>query len=433
MGSRCRFHQSAGVALAISLWPVASSAQSHHPPSHIGQGGENDTMLLMEQAREMGSGTALIPANSPMRMWWLSAADWLVMVHGDATLGLNHQSGPRGTTSWAAENWAMAMGMRRLGPGRLDLRGMFSLEPLTLPPGGTPELFQTGETYQNKPLVDRQHPHDLFGELAVRYTWFLADRVGVFGYVGLVGEPALGPPAFLHRPSALDNHWAPLGHHLQDSTHIVFGVATAGIRSGPLQVEGSVFNGREPDENRFDVEFAPWRSYAVRASWAPSPRWVGQVSYGHLVNPEPLSPGDVNRLTASISHNQPFPGGNWAVTALWGRNHDFHEPDGAVLDGYLLESQLTVGEANHLYGRYEAVDRTGLLGRDEKPIRGVGALTLGYARDLNAWAWLDLAAAADATVYAVPPALASTYGEHPWSFRIYLRGRPPLKSHPTMP
>jgi hypothetical protein len=386
---------------------------------------------LMQRARTLGSGTALLPATSPMRMWAVRQPDWLWMLHGDVVGGLNHQGGPRGTTTHAAENWAMLMGTRYLGPGILDLRLMGSLEPWTLPPGGTPQLFQTGETYQNRPLRDQQHPHDLFMELAARYTWTLSDRSSIFAYGALAGEPALGPVAFMHRPSAADNHWAPLAHHLQDSTHITYGVTTLGARYEAFQLEGSLFNGREPGENRVGFDFGPLDSWSTRLSWVPSPNWVAQVSYGQLKSPEALLPGDIHRTTASVANVQPFPGGTWSNSLVWGQNKELH--DGVnVLQSYGVESQVDWLEKNHAYGRLELVDKTGLdLGGDahDHGANRVLALTLGGIRDLDTSDKFDLGLGADATVYSLDQETRAVYGENPVSFRVYLRLRPPTMQH----
>lgn len=385
---------------------------------------------LMQRARTLGSGTSLLPAASPMRMWAYRTPDWLWMGHGDLVAGYNRQDGPRGAATWAAENWAMLMGTRPLGPGLLDLRAMGSLEAFTLPPGGTPQLFQTGESYQGLPLVDRQHPHDLAMELSGRYTWTLASETSLFGYAALAGEPALGPTAFMHRPSAADNHWAPLAHHLQDATHITYGVLTAGLRQGPFQLEGSVFNGREPDENRVGFDFGPLDSWSARLSWVPSPNLTAQISHGRLKDPEALSPGDVYHTTASAQHVLAFPGGFFSNALVWGQNHELHGGL-TVLQSYGLESQLDWAFRNHLYGRLELVDKTG-LGLAPGHTHGtnrVTALTLGGVRDIDTSDAFDLGLGADATVYSLDHETRAVYGDNPVSFRVYLRLRPPTMAH----
>src|SRR6201988_743680 len=178
----------------------------------------------------LGSGTSWQPASSPMYMHDKMGGDWLLMFHYNLTAGINRQGGPRGVTKADSANWFMPMAYRRLGKGTLQLRGMFSAEPFTFPPGGSPLLFQTGETYKGQPLIDRQHPHDLFMELSATYTVPIGERASWFVYGGYPGEPALGPNAFMHRASASENTSAPLSHHLQDSTHISFGVVTTGVQ-----------------------------------------------------------------------------------------------------------------------------------------------------------------------------------------------------------
>lgn len=370
---------------------------------------------LMARMPALGSGTSLQPLTSPMRAWMLHRDGWMWMFHGDVVGGYDYQGGARGAQSWVAENWQMAMGSRVLGPGILDLRAMTSLEALTTPPGGTPQLFQTGESYQGVPLRDKQHPHDLFMELAARYSWALADQTSLFVYGGFPGEPALGPEAFMHRPSAMDNHWAPLGHHLQDSTHITFGVATAGVRWHALQLEASAFNGKEPDENRFNFDVGPLDSWSTRLSWAPDPAWTAQVSFGHLASPEALEPGPIDRTTASVMHVDATAWGRLATSLIWGQNVQ----SARALQSYGLEAQLDRDLLTHLYGRFELVDKAelGLPTPDHR----IGALTLGGVRDLVP----NVGLGADATVYSQDAEVAAAYGFNPVAFRIYLRLRPP--------
>lgn len=414
---------------APSASPLSDAEIMEQGMSHHDHGAMNP---LMERARTLGSGTSLLPQLSPMRMWSFEAADWLLMFHGDLVAGYNHQGGPRGSNTWAGENWAMAMGTRYLGPGILDLRLMGSLEALTLPPGGTPQLFQTGESYQSQPLRDKQHPHDLLMELAARYTYKPTEDTSLFAYAGLAGEPALGPAAFMHRPSAADNHWAPLSHHLQDATHISYGVGTLGARWRMLQLEASLFNGREPDENRFDIDFGPLDSWSTRLSWIPNDNWVAQVSYGQLNDPEPLAPGDVYRTTASLTNVQPLGEGLLSSTAIWGMNQEFHG-ESATLHSFGLESQYDWDrQRNHVYGRFELVDKSGLNlsgAEHEHDLHRIGALTLGGIRELDWSEHFDLGLGADFSIYFADQEVRQVYGDVPYGFRVYLRLRPPTMDH----
>lgn len=382
---------------------------------------------------QMGSGTSWQPASTPMYMWHKVSGDWLLMFHGEAKIGVNSQGGLRGVTKFESQNWLMPMALRRLGPGTLELRAMFSLEPFTFAPGGSPELFQTGETYRGQPLINRQHPHDLFMELSATYTVALSERAKWFAYFGYPGEPALGPVAFMHRASASENPAAPLSHHLQDSTHISFGVFTTGFTYRWFKLEGSVFNGREPDENRYNFEAHRWNSRAARLSFAPGRNWTMQLSHALLRSPEALEPGDVRRTTASLMYNRNISRGNWATSFIWGRNHESHGGEIFRLNGYTAESTVNFLDKNYLYTRLELADKNQLLTEADltrlgikvhHPVFRIGAYTFGGARDIWTTEKIKLALGADVTFYSKPDALDVVYGENPASFHFFLRLRP---------
>ena len=383
---------------------------------------------------QMGSGTSWQPATTPMYMWYKNAGGWLLFFHGDMKLGVNSQGGPRGVTKFESQNWFMPMAFRRVGPGTLQLRGMFSLEGFTFPQGGSGQLFQTGETYKGQPIIDAQHPHDLFMELSATYTVPLGERATWFTYFGYPGEPALGPTAFMHRWSASENPSAPLTHHLQDSTHITFGVLTTGITYRWFKLEGSLFNGREPGENRYNFEYNPWNSRSVRLSFAPNEYWAMQVSHGFLRNPEALEPGDIRRTTASISYNRRFTRGNWASSFIWGRNHGSHGDNIFNLNGYTAESTVNFLDKNYVYTRLELVDKNELLreedehllgfSHDQHPVFRIGAYTFGYARDIWNTDKLSVAVGSDFTFYSKPDVLNPIYGSNPTSYKFFIRIRP---------
>jgi hypothetical protein len=383
---------------------------------------------------QMGSGTSWQPAASPMNMIHRRAGDWLLMFHYNFVAGVNHQGGARGTTKFESANWFMPMAYRKLGRGTLQLRGMISLEPFTFPPGGSPLLFQTGETYKGEPIIDRQHPHDLFMELSAQYTHPLGERGTWFTYFGYPGEPALGPVAFMHRSSASENPSATLAHHLQDSTHISFGVLTTGFTYRWFKLEGSLFNGREPDENRYDFDAHKWNSRSARLSFAPNRNWAMQVSYGFLRSPEGQEPdADVRRATASVQYNRPFDRGNWASAFVWGRNHVSGHGAARNLNGYTFESTVNFLDRNYLYTRLELVDKDELLRDEDRALLGItehhpsfriGAYTLGYVRDVfddDDW---SIGLGGDVTTYSKPGALDQIYGRRPTSFKLFMRVRP---------
>src|SRR2546426_2019206 len=301
--------------------------------------GSSDTNVMSMGA--MGSGTSWQPSSGPMHMHYKVAGDWLLMFHYNLLVGLNRQGGPRGVTKLESANWFMPMAYHKLGKGTLQLRGMFSAEPFTFPPGGSPLLFQTGETYKRQPLIDRQHPHDLFMELSVQYTLPLGERGTWFTYFGYPGEPALGPVAFMHRASASENPSATLSHHLQDSTHISFGVMTTGVAYRWFKLEGSIFNGRETDEHRYNFDAHKWNSRSARLWFMPNSNWAFQVSHGFLRSPENQEPNvDIRRTTASVQYNRKLDRGNWASGLIWGRNHVSGPGEIHNLNGYTAESTV---------------------------------------------------------------------------------------------
>ena len=393
--------------------------------------GQNESNLM--PMGRMGSGTSWQPDTSPMPMLHKQSGEWLLMFHYNFVAGVNRQGGPRGVTKFESANWFMPSAARRVGPGTLELRGMFSAEPFTFPPGGSPLLFQTGESYKGQPLIDRQHPHDLFMELSATYTVPVGDRASWFVYAGYPGEPALGPNAFMHRASASENTSAPLSHHLQDSTHISFGVVTTGFQYRWFKLEGSVFNGREPDENRYNFEANPWNSRAVRLWFAPNSNWSMQVSHGFLKNPEALEPGDIRRTTASISYNRRFERGNWASSLIWGRNHESHGGEIFNLNGYVAESTVKFLDRNYFYTRLELTDKNQLLREadrislgitDHHPSFRIGAYTFGGARDIWNTEKTSFAVGSDLTFYSKPSLLDPIYGSNPVSWKLFFRVRP---------
>lgn len=402
---------------------------------------KNMSMNFMSGMNRMGSGTSWQPASSPSNMWHKRAGDWHLMYHFEAKIGVNGQGGPRSITKFESQNWFMPMAMRKVGKGTLTLRGMFSLEPATYSGAGSPQLFQTGEVYKGKSIVDAQHPHDMVMELSAQYEVPLGEKGSFFAYFGWPGEPALGPVAFMHRTSASENPSAPLGHHLQDSTHISFGVFTTGFTYRWFKFEGSVFNGREPDDRRYGLEAGKFNSRSFRVTFAPNQNWVAQFSYGLLKNPELLHPGDTRRMTASIQYNKPLKRGNWATTLVWGRNREEHQTSGEVfkLNSYLLESTLNFLDKNYLYTRLELVDKKDLLDREDilkigynpnfhHPQFRIGAYTFGYARDIWDTDKISLAVGSDLTFYSKPEVLNAIYGRNPVSYKVFFRIRPSKKT-----
>lgn len=367
------------------------------------------------------SGTSWQPDSTPMVGLHGEYAGWATMLHGSVLGVFDHQGGPRGDDKTFSESMLMGMAQRELGVGRLSLRTMLSLDPL-MGKDGYPLLLQTGETADGvTPLVDRQHPHDLFMELAGIYSVPLGKDISIYGYVGYPGEPALGPPAFMHRFSGLDDPAAPISHHWLDSTHISYGVITTGLVAGGWKIEGSVFKGREPDQHRWNFDNLDLDSASARLSWNPTPNWALQASYGFIESAEQLET-DVNqhRATASASYNLPLDHGNWQTTFAWGRNG--LQP-GPSLDAFLLES--TVSWNRHtVFARAEYAEKNELF-QSPSPLAGdvfrVSSFSLGYVYDIPMAKHVDLGLGAVGSVAATPSAAEPAYGSSPASYMAFVR------------
>jgi hypothetical protein len=369
------------------------------------------------------SGTSWQPDSASHAGIHFMADDWMLMVHG-YTFGIyDNQGGRRGNDKAFADGAAMLMAERAVGDGgTLGLRAMMSLDPL-MGANGYPLLFATGETANGRdPLIDRQHPHDLFMELSATYSYRLSDVSSVFLYGGLPGEPALGPSAFMHRISGEDIPDAPITHHWLDSTHITFGVLTAGYVYGDWKIEGSLFKGREPDQHRYDIEGPRLDSVSTRMSYNPAPNWSLQASWGYLKSPEQLTPNiDENRITASATYNLPFGENNWATTVAWGQknNHPGH-----TLNGFLIESELVLRDTHTFFGRVERVDEDELFG-EGSPLEGriltANKVSLGYIFDIPIADHLKLGLGGEVSRYAYPAALNAAYGNDPTSYMVFLR------------
>lgn len=372
------------------------------------------------------SGTAWQPESTPHMGVHTMANGWHLMTHGFANLIYDRQEGPRGDSKTFSENMLMGMATRTLGPGRLGLRAMLSAEPTTIGREGYPLLLQTGETANGvTPLVDRQHPHDRFMELSASYSLPVGpaeNHSAVFAYFGLPGEPALGPATYMHRFSGMDNPEAPLGHHWLDSTHVTFGVATLGwIRDG-VKLEGSVFTGREPDQNRNNIESPKMDSWSARATWNPTPDWSFQVSRGHLHSPEQLeSEIDVDRTTVSAMLNRSIGERNIQTTFAWGRND---RSPGRGTNSFLLESAVTLDDRNTVFARAEQQqnDELGDHGSGGS-VFDVGKVSLGYIWDGVRIQSFRGGLGILGSLARVPRELNLDYGDTPFSWMTFLRVR----------
>jgi len=366
----------------------------------------------------MGSGTAWLPDAAPLPGYHASAGHWTMMVHGNVFLQYDRQFGTRADDQLGSVNWLMAVAERPTAGGTLRFRAMVSAEPWTVTARGYPQLLQVAEPY-----TDRQHPHDVVSEAAVTYEHTVGRRVAGSLYAAPVGEPALGPVTYLHRPSAAYDPAVPLGHHVQDVTHTSFGVVTVGVFTRRLRLEASSFNGAHPDEDRTNFDAVRLDSYAARVSWNPGAEWSTAAWFGHLA----ASGGShvheaVDRFGASVLHTH----GTWSTALVYGA--DLPAGAGHPLNTLLLETTLALNEVNAVYGRAECVRRTAadlaLIGSVSREL-DIGAVSIGYER--RVWRRAPVAAGLGArgTLNLVPEKLSLFYGSRtPAGLVAYLQLRP---------
>jgi hypothetical protein len=375
-------------------------------------------------ATREASGTAWQPEASAHDGLHLMRGAWMVMLHGTLNGVLDRQIGRRGDDMSFASGMLMGMAQRDLGGGdTVQLRGMFSPDP-AMGKRGYPLLLAAGETADGRtPIVDRQHPHDLVMELSASFSHRLSGSDSVFVYAGLPGEPAFGPPAFMHRASIADSPEAPVSHHWLDSTHITFGVVTAGYVHGDWKLEASRFRGREPDQHRYDIETGALDSTALRLSWNPSENWSLQSSWAHVTSPEQLEPDlDQTRLSASAIYTIPFgDGGRWSTTAAWGRRTAGHED----LDAWTLESALRPNAAWTVFARAEQVDTDELttVRGHHGPVYRVAKVSAGAVRDWNVADHMSFGLGALYATDRVPDGLKAVYGSNPSGSMLFARIR----------
>jgi hypothetical protein len=360
-----------------------------------------------------GSGTAWQPDETPMYAIHSQGKGWTLMIHGNAFVQYLRESGNRGSDQIGGINWLMGVAERPIGAGHLGLRSMISVEPWTIRGCGYPDLLATGEVCKEETIHDRQHPHDLFMELAAEYDHPIGRGVRLQVYGGPVGEPALGPVAFPHRVSAIPNPLAPITHHWLDATHIAYGVVTGGVYGHRWKAEASLFNGREPDENRTDFERGALDSWSGRVWFVPTKRWALQVSAGRLRQAEPGGSGggrvNIERVTASATYHRVWqPGSIWASTVGWGRNA---EPGAGGTQALLAETNVTVDERDAWFGRLELSEKSAHdLDVDSVTSFTVAKAQVGYTRYFGAWNGLKPGVGVSVSTGVVPETLQAVYG-----------------------
>lgn len=426
-----------GVTFLVSSSSAAAENGDHNmqmnmPGTDQSMPGMDSHSFIDALLQHSTSGTDAEPVSTPVSMLMTTKGNWTFMFHGEAFLNDVQQTGPRGSSKFFATNWWMPMAQRKFGNGTLTIRTMLSFEPATISKRRYPELFQQGETAFGHPIVDGQHPHDFFMEIAALYDYKFGDHSLLSFYAAPMGDPAMGPAAYPHRASASEDPIAPLGHHLQDSTHIAADVITVGITHHSLRLEASGFHGREPDEFRWNINSGKIDSWSTRVTVNAARNWSAQYSIAQLHSPESLAPAeDIRRMTASIQYNRPLQNGNWASLLLWGRNQNLS--GGNVGNSFLFESTLRFMDRNYIWTRIENLDRTNelLLGAHPEPagfseryFTRVQAYTVGYEREVGHIPHLSTALGGQFAWYGVPQNLKPAYGEHPVGGLLFLRLRP---------
>jgi hypothetical protein len=392
-----------------------------HPPGHGMTMNMTGNLGGYPMARD-ASGTSWQPDSTEHAMGHEMSGDWMLMGHVLLNGVYDWQDGPRGDEKAFVNGMIMGVARRSFDSGSvLNLRAMLSPDPF-MGKSGYPLLLAAGETADGlTPLVDRQHPHDLFMELSASFSHPISATESVFVYAGYPGEPAFGPPAFMHRASIMDSPEAPITHHWFDSTHITFGVLTAGWVHETWKAEVSVFTGREPDEARYNFDEPRFDSPSVRISWNPDANWALQVSWADLNSVEGLEPEvDETRWSASAIYNVPLAdGGSWATTLILGAR----EPsEGESQFAVALESAYSPDRDWTIFGRGELIETNELgAGGHHGPIETVGKISLGVVRDFDVSENVRLGIGGLYSFNFVPDSLEPSYGGDPDGAMVFLR------------
>jgi hypothetical protein len=421
-------------AITVTMLGRPSSAAAQQPMPGMNMTDAKPDMMMTGplgiSTDRQGSGTSWVPEAVLMPFRHALWGKWDIMSHWNVFGQYITQRGPRGDSQFGSINWSMVMASRPLLGGRLQLRAMNSLEAATVGRCGYPHLLQTGETCRGVPNHDRQHPHDFFMETAALYERGISRSLAWSIYLAPSGEPAAGPVAFMHRPSAMNDPMSNIGHHWQDATHITFGVATAALYGKRWKVEGSLFNAREPDENRwnFDLDGAKLSSVAGRFTVNPSNRWSASASYAALDGPEPSEPDEMmRRATASLLHARPLgAAGGLATAIVWGANRHDAEWEHTAL----AEANVSLDARNTIFGRAELVRKSAadLYLEDSADLDrefDIQTVSLGYVREVGSIGVLGIGAGARGTISRVPESLKAAYGSTtPTGLVVFLRVRP---------
>lgn len=396
-----------------------------------------------DELQTVGSGTSWLPKSTPDYGYMLNTKDVAFMFHGSISPRYTSQnifnSDKRKGQNFNAPSSFMGMMQTSIFDNdRLTLNAMFSLDPFTVGSPGYPLLFQNGETWRGIPLFDIQHPHDLFSELSLTYSYAFTKKFSMFGYFGLPAEPAFGPTAFMHRPSYFSNPDAPIGHHWQDSTHITFGVGTLGLIYDDFKLDASAFNGNEPDENKLNIDLPKLDSYSVRLTLNPYKNLSVQTSYANVAEDCNKSriketTSRLNKLTLSTTYNNLIDDSeknytNCSTSIVYGVNKN----DQSLEHSALLESELMLWRKNHFYSKLEFVQKNSdelQLPSKETKLYNIFGLTVGASRTILSFSNTIVNLGLQGTLDFPDKDLEASYGKIPFSAQVYLKITPDLMMH----
>lgn len=412
----------ASAAFAADASPDEASAPAEQPAGHHEHTGMNAALGSYPMTRE-ASGTAWQPDSSLHEGIHTEAGQWMVMTHGSLDAVYDSQKGPRGDDKSFLAGMLMTEATRELeSKDIVRFRAMLSPDPL-MGASGYPLLLATGETANGRdPLIDRQHPHNLVMELSGSFSHPLDSHDSVYVYAALPGEPAFGPPPFMHRLSILDSPEAPISHHWLDSTHITNGVVTAGYVHGDFKLEASRFHGREPDQYRYRIEPGALDSTAARFSWNPARTVSLQVSWARQISPEQLAPHeDETRASASAIYTAPLGADRyWSTTVAYGYRHGSGSPG---LWAYLLESAVKPAERWTIFARFERETNNELVDLGGLPglLHVVAKTSVGAIRDFTISRHLRFGVGGLYALNFLPSSLVPLYSHEPAGMMVFVR------------
>ncbi len=378
-----------------------------------------NTPLSME-----GSGTSWQPESSSMPFYIINSGGWSYYVRGSVFPRYTNQARRRGRSKFDAPNWFLGQAQTNVGlKSEISFRGILSFERITEGRNGYPLLLQTGSTIHYVPAADRQHPNDFISELSSTFSTSMSDKSTAFFYIGYPGEPAVGPPAFYLRQSSRYIPDAPIGLQWQDASRVSFGVITLGMTFNKFKIEGSVFNGNRPDENRYGFDKLKLNSYGGRFSYNPISNLALQLSAGKIK--DEFSPGlNLTRTTASVLYTARLnSSASWASSFIWGENNINIT---GRQESFLSESNLNFRDFA-VYARLEFVQKTmGELGITENFNQKLwlGEFTAGLDKEFSISNSINFAIGFQGTLYGIPHELSAYYGNHPASYEVYLSFQP---------